>query len=105
MNAISGFTCSVVIVLFGATVGTLVDRYQRLSGKPWVKMHLNRSCSLFFSLIEVARVSLAVQNVSVALSCMIVVCIMVFNDQITLIWTGYLIYFLQGYKSNFNIQR
>jgi hypothetical protein len=48
MNAISGFTCSVVIVLFGATVGTLVDRYQRLSGKPWVKMHLSLSCSLFF---------------------------------------------------------
>lgn len=81
MTAVNGFTIAVVFILFGGAIGSLVDRYQRIS---------------------VIRLSLLIQNTTVALNCIIVICIMIFQEYLKSFANEWPIYGLQGIMIFFN---
>lgn len=75
MTTINGVTVAIAFILFAGTIGSLIDKYQR---------------------IKIIRVSLLIQNSSVAISCIIVICIMILKDYLNNLANEWLIFSMQA---------
>ncbi len=93
INAINGFTCSIAIIILGAIIGSFVDTYQRLTGNLLSFFFRRKYSRTFWTVI---RVSLVLQNLSIVVTSVIVICVIILRDEILTVWNGDFIYFLQG---------
>jgi solute carrier family 40 (iron-regulated transporter), member 1 len=80
MTAINGFSCNISIIVFGSLIGTIIDKYERL---------------------KIVHISLFIQNLTVVLTCAIIIIIIIFKDKtdifdIEAYWNGYFLYFIQS---------
>lgn len=66
----------------------------------FLKIHL---LELLFFMFKVVRISLLIQNSTVALSCSLVVVILLFKASFQSMWSGKFIYFIQGVLIMFNV--
>jgi solute carrier family 40 (iron-regulated transporter), member 1 len=74
MTTINGLSVAIVFILFAGSIGSLIDKYQR---------------------IEIIRAALLIQNLLVFLNCTIVICIIILKEYFTSLAHEGLIYCLQ----------
>ncbi len=97
ITALNGLSGSLAKILFGPLIGSLIDKHPRFKGillQKKAASHIN--VKSFYFLFQVVRTALFIQNLTVAVNCIIVVNILLFRHFTEETWHGFFFYFIQG---------